>query len=183
MRVVLSVPSFSLDHAIAGPSTCSGHANFSDVYWCLTGLSEHPFRDASRFENSMSVDIQVSIESERSLQRGFQEAGVHGSRGRTGVPSESEHASRQWMLRVLQCRASVVDLRSLISKDGDRRIFLKMLKDGKLRDRNKVLAVLARRRGIPYHIIARFLFVTRNTIASYCNSYDIYGCERLSYGL
>jgi hypothetical protein len=123
-----------------------------------------------------------AIPNERSLQRGFREAGVHGSRGRTSVPAESEHASRQWMLRVLECGASTGDLRSLISKDGDLRIFLKTLKDGKLKERNKVLAVLARRRGIPYHLIARFLFVTRKTIASYCNTYDIYGCERLFEG-
>jgi transposase len=123
-----------------------------------------------------------AIPNERSLQRGFQEAGVHSACGRTGGPAESEHASRQWMLRVLQCRASAGDLRSLISNDGDLRTFLKTLKNGKLKDRNKVLAVLAGRRGIPHCVIARFLFVTRKTIASYCNAYEIYGCERLFEG-
>jgi len=61
-------------------------------------------------------------------------------------------------------------------------MFFGTLKNGNLKDRNRVLAVLAESRGISLRVIARFLFVTRKTIASYCNAYRIYGSERLLEG-
>jgi len=86
------------------------------------------------------------------------------------------------MLRVLLCQESATSLQSIITLDDDLRAFLKTLRNGKLQDRNKVLTVLADRRGVPLRVISRFLHVCRNTIAAYCNAYSIYGRERLLEG-
>jgi len=123
-----------------------------------------------------------AIPGERSLQRGFKEAGVDTPGGRRGTPAEQGQENLQWMLRVLQCKEGAATLRSLVTTDDDLRIFLKTLKKGKLKDRNKVLTVLFDRGGIQRQVISRFLRLSRKTISSYCNAYRIYGCARLFEG-
>jgi transposase len=86
------------------------------------------------------------------------------------------------MLRVLECKERVDTIRSLILSDDDLRIFMKTLRNGKLKDRNKVLAVLADRRGISSRSIARFLHISHYTVRSYCSAYRLYGCGRLFNG-
>ena len=93
-----------------------------------------------------------------------------------------EEDSRQWMHGVLQCKESPDKLRPFVRNDEDLRLFTTTLKTGKLRDRNRVLAVLADRRGISRRSIARFLGISRRIVSSYCNIYKIYGYERLFKG-
>ena len=60
-----------------------------------------------------------TIPGERSLQRGFREAGVDTpGRGR-GIAAEKEEENRQWMLNVLRCKESDAILRSLVASDED----------------------------------------------------------------
>jgi transposase len=93
-----------------------------------------------------------------------------------------EEESRQWMHRVLQCKERSDNLRSLVRNDENIDVFIDILRDGKLRDRNRVLAVLADRRGISRRSIARFLRLSRRSVSSYCNLYKLYGCGRLFKG-
>jgi transposase len=93
-----------------------------------------------------------------------------------------EEESRQWMLRVLQCKERSDKLRPLVNSDEDLRIFVNTLRNGKLRDRNRVMAVLADRRGISRRSISRFLHLRWRSIESYCSMYRIYGCARLFKG-
>jgi transposase len=93
-----------------------------------------------------------------------------------------EEESRQWMLRVLQCNESADNLRPLVIRDEDLRIFVDTLRTGKMRDRNRVLTVLAHRRGISSRSISRLLHLSRTTISSYCRMYSLYGCDRLFKG-
>lgn len=93
-----------------------------------------------------------------------------------------EEESRQWMLRVLQSKERSDNLRPLVISDEDLRIFVDTLRNGKLKDRNRVLAVLAHRRGISSRSISRFLHLSRRSISSYCSIYKLYGCARLFKG-
>jgi hypothetical protein len=61
------------------------------------------------------------------------------------------------MHRVLQCKERSVNLGPLVKSDADLQIFVNTLRNGKLKDRNRVLAVLADRRGISRRSINRFL--------------------------
>jgi hypothetical protein len=90
--------------------------------------------------------------------------------------------SCRWMLKVLQCKVDTAALRMLTDSDHDARQFLHTLKNGKLKDRNKVLAVLADRRGISRCVIARFLHIAQSTVSSHCHVYSIYGRRRLFGG-
>ena len=102
--------------------------------------------------------------------------------GRPGIPAESEHASRQWMLRVLQCNEHSDKLRRLVRSDEDLRIFVDTLRNGKPRAKNRVMAVLAVRRGISTRAVSRILHLSRRSVTSYCQLYNVYGCERLFNG-
>ena len=82
-----------------------------------------------------------------------------------------EEENRQWMLRVLQCKESSDNLRPLVSSDEDLRIFVDTLRNGKPKDKNRVLAVLAVRRGISSRSVSRILHLSRNTVSSYCSIY------------
>src|SRR3954468_14006488 len=50
-----------------------------------------------------------------------------------------EEESRQWMLRVLLCKERSDTLRPLVNNDDDLRLFINTLRNGKLKDRNRVL--------------------------------------------
>jgi len=116
---------------------------------------------------------------ETDIQRDFREVGEDSPGGCRSLHAEKEQENRQWMLRVLQCQEGAANLRSLLTSDHDLHIFLKTLRNGKLNDRNKVVSVLADRRGIPRRVISRFLHVSRNTVCACCNAYKNYGCARL----
>ena len=117
--------------------------------------------------------------TETDVEGGFQEAGMERPGGRRSLRAEKEEENRQWMLRVLQCKEGASTLQSLVTNDDDLPIFLKTLRNGKLTDRNKVVSVLADRRGIPHRVISRFLHVSRNTVSACCSAYKIHGCSRL----
>ena len=100
---------------------------------------------------------------------------------RTLRPSREEE-SRQWMHRVLQCEERSDNLRPFVRNDEDLCLFTTILRNGKLRDRNRVLAVVADRRGISRRSIARFLCLDLRSVSSYCNIYKLYGSARLFRG-
>jgi len=83
------------------------------------------------------------------------------------------------MRRVRECKESITTLRSLLSSDEELGVVLKILKNGTLKDRNKVLSVLADRRGISRRLIAQFLQIARNTVIAYCQSYKAFAFSRL----
>jgi hypothetical protein len=86
------------------------------------------------------------------------------------------------MLRLLQCKITPGELGPLIAEPEDIDVLCDAIKTGKLTERNKALAVLADRRGIPKRWISRFLHVQPKTVFSYCSVYRIYGCQRLFDG-
>ena len=136
-------------------------------------------RDTKRSKGFGFVEMDTDDQAQAAIQRGFHEASVARPRGLRGLRVEKEEEDRQWMLRVLQCKEGDATLRSPLTSDDDLRLFLWVLKNGKLKDRNKVLSVLADGRGIPHRVISRFLHISRNTIASCCHAYSVYGCSRL----
>jgi transposase len=83
------------------------------------------------------------------------------------------------MLRVLQGEERSANLRPHVKNDEDLALFVSTLKNGKLKDRNKVLAVLAYRRGISRRSISRFLGIGRRAVSTYCSNYNLYGSARL----
>ena len=93
-----------------------------------------------------------------------------------------EDESRQWMLRVLQCKEPSDKLRSLVASDDDLHMFVRTLRLGKLKEKNRVVAVLAVHRGISSRSVSRILHLSRNSVRSYCSIYSSYGCARLLKG-
>jgi hypothetical protein len=53
---------------------------------------------------------------------------------------------------------------------------------GNLRDRNKAMTVLARSRGVAASAIARFLGISRATVAACWDTYQLFGAARLFAG-
>lgn len=123
----------------------------------------------------------------RGIREELQRSGYTGShtllnqKVRTLRPSREEE-SRQWMHRVLQCEERPDNLRPFVRNDDDLCLCTTTLRNGKLRDRNRVLAVLADRRGISRRSIARFLCLSRRSVSSYCTLYRLYGSARLFKG-
>jgi hypothetical protein len=96
-----------------------------------------------------------------------------------GLAAETD---RDWMLGVLQCKNQVDDLRERLKRPADLDILVDAIREGGLKPRNKAMAVLARKRGIPRRTISGFLHVKPRTVSNYCRVYSIYGCERLMEG-
>ena len=93
-----------------------------------------------------------------------------------------EEESRQWMLRVLQCKKRSEILRPLVKSDEDLCIFEGILRNGKPKVKNRVLAVLAVSRGISRRSVSHILHISRRIVSSYCRFYNIYGRARLFKG-
>jgi transposase len=138
-----------------------------------------------------------TVPGPRSLQRAFQTAGLnrpgHDARHDDHPPRQglglhehwicpAEERDRDWMLGVLQGKVPVTDLGPLLKRPGDLDLLVDAIIDGGLRRRNKAMAILAQRRGIPRRSIARFLHLEPRTVTAYGRVYAIYGCERLMEG-
>ena len=87
--------------------------------------------------------------TETDVHRCFQQACGDTPGGHRGLEAEKEEENRQWILRVRQGKELPATLRSLATSDDDLRIFLKILRRKKRKETNKVLTILADRRGVP----------------------------------
>jgi transposase len=88
----------------------------------------------------------------------------------------------QWMLGVLQGRLLPAALAPEIGAIEALDELVATIAAGKLRDRNKAMSVLARCRGISASAVARFLGIGRVTVASYWDTYRLFGAARLFAG-
>ena len=97
-------------------------------------LAEHP-----------NITIRrLGDELQRSGYVGSQSTLCHRVRELRPRPEEE---NRRWMLRVLQCNEHSDKLRPLVRSDEELRIFVDTLRNGKPKAKNRVMAVLAVRRG------------------------------------
>ncbi len=88
----------------------------------------------------------------------------------------------QWMLQVMQGKTSCASLLQQIENSGAREdlgLLLQRARKCALRDRNRAVCVLAGLRGIGVPIIARFLMISRRTVAHNLILYRAGGLDRL----
>jgi transposase len=97
-------------------------------------------------------------------------------------PTAANLSSVQWMLGVLQCRLPPTVLAAEVGNIEALDKLAAALSAGKLRNRNKAVTVLARSRGVSTSAIARFLEVSRATVAGYWDTYRMFGAARLFAG-
>ena len=98
----------------------------------------------------------------------------HTKRGRSGAvddhdPQERRTAEKRaswlWMHGLMQGLVSIdIVSREIKETEGLGRL-LRRIREGRLAERNKALAVIARRRGIPLRTICGFLGIDRKTVA------------------
>jgi transposase len=102
--------------------------------------------------------------------------------GAARLEARSDEEAHRWMLRVLQCREPVSQIRNAVGQLADLDVLLKSIRTGGLRDRNKAIAVIADHRGISFRSIARFLHIDMRAVSEYCSTYRIFGHQRLVRG-
>ena len=85
----------------------------------------------------------------------------------------------EWMLAVLQKKVAVHDLKHQMDDLPDLELLLNRLYSGKLSDRNKSLAIIARRRGLSVRTICAFLGISSSTYNVYKRSFAAGGSQAL----
>jgi transposase len=154
----------------------------------------HPSWGAARVRRVLSTEqTGLTCPSERTLARWFRRAGLPpAAPGRrpqdpAADPEDPEVLARrqtdvEWMLRVLQGKEPLGEIHAAVGALEKVEALVADVRNGGLKTRNKALAVLAHHRGVPIPTIASFLHLSPRTVASYCETHQIYGYTRLAAG-
>ena len=106
---------------------------------------------------------------------------LHGLRRELQPKASALLLPSEWMLRLLQGKIDLqhilADIRTIPRDDAIK--LLAQIRDGPLWARNRALAVLAHRQGIPIRMIARFLMVDHRTVPSYIRDYNHKGLDSI----
>lgn len=91
-------------------------------------------------------------------------------------------SDEKWILGILQCGVSPALLSREIGEIQSLDMLIATVANGKLRERKKAVAVLARARTISATVIARMLKINRTTVADYWKTYSAFGAAQLFAG-
>src|SRR5262249_12693590 len=77
---------------------------------------------------------------------------------------ETQQALASWVLRLLTGKESLTTLREAVGEVHDLQALYRAVRNGRFKQRNKALVVLAHLKGAPSRLISRVLRLSRNTV-------------------
>jgi transposase len=98
---------------------------------------------------------------------------------RVSNKDDAKDSAFEWMRAVLQGEIDLTMPRNDVGHLCDIKELMRRLYDGRLSERNRTMAVLAKHHGIPSHLICRFLGIDRKTVRRYCALFRQAGASAL----
>jgi transposase len=90
-----------------------------------------------------------------------------------------ERTHHQWMSKVVQGAEPLANIQRILGQIEDLSFLVEKAANGKLRDRNRAIAILAHLRGISFRSIARFIHRHPSQVSKYWRKYETGGCTGL----
>ena len=85
----------------------------------------------------------------------------------------------KWMTKVIHGAEKVCDIQEKVGKVKDLDVLLQKAVDGRLKDRNRAITVLAHLRGTPFNSIARYINKSSTQVSKYWQKYESKGAKGL----
>src|SRR5262249_40962254 len=93
--------------------------------------------------------------------------------------NDARESAFEWMRPVLQGEIGLTMLRNDVGDLCDIKELMRWLYEGRLSERNRAMVILAKRHGIPNHLICRFLGIDRKTARRYLALFEQSGASGL----
>jgi transposase len=142
-------------------------------------LQSVPKREAIRLLRLMFGGSPPQVDMER-LNRLLEPFAIKETRGARRL--RARQAAFDWMRKVLQGEVSLHALAGELGEVPDLNALVTVVNEGRLSDRNRALAVLAREKGFSITDVCGFLDLSKASVLKYCRRYHEGGAALLMAG-